>query len=168
MLLVGWQEGHPACKKYGGDGGGGHWSVWMELCPAGWSVCLPLLIFQQQFYGPLSGTTRVSRYQKKHSPTHHPDHHTSFISFFHLPRIPNNHHFPTIIFWILMVQGKITEVDTATVQLGATPSELISEPSPSSPHFCAGCPSCRNPPNLSWLGTGTGICWIAYPVAWFC
>ena len=31
-------------------------------------------------------TTRVSRYQKKHSPTHHPDHHPIFISFFHLPR----------------------------------------------------------------------------------
>jgi len=31
------------------------------------------------------------------------------------------------------------------------------------PHFYAGCPSCRNPPNLSWFGTGTGICWIAYP-----
>ena len=28
---------------------------------------------QQPFYGPLSRTTRVSRYQKKHSPTHHPD-----------------------------------------------------------------------------------------------
>jgi len=41
---------------------------------------------QQPFYGPLSGTTRVSRYQKKHSPTHHPDHHPVFISFFHLPR----------------------------------------------------------------------------------
>jgi len=27
---------------------------------------------QQPFYGPLSGTTRVSLYQKKHSPTHHP------------------------------------------------------------------------------------------------
>ena len=40
---------------------------------------------QQPFYGPLSGTTRVSRYQKKHSPTHHPDHHPVFISFFHLP-----------------------------------------------------------------------------------
>jgi len=26
---------------------------------------------QQLFYGPLSGTTRVSPYQKKHSPTHH-------------------------------------------------------------------------------------------------
>jgi len=41
---------------------------------------------QRPFYGPLSGTTRVSRYQKKHSPTHHPDHHPYFISFFHLPR----------------------------------------------------------------------------------
>jgi len=41
---------------------------------------------QQQwpFYGPLSGTTRVSRYQKKHSPTHHRNHHPIFISFFHL------------------------------------------------------------------------------------
>jgi len=37
-------------------------------------------------YSPLSGTTRVSRYQKKHSPTQHPDHHPIFISFFHLPR----------------------------------------------------------------------------------
>jgi len=41
---------------------------------------------QQPFYGPLSGTTRVSRYQNKHSPTHHPGHHPVFISFFHLPR----------------------------------------------------------------------------------
>jgi len=40
---------------------------------------------QQPFYGPLSRTTRVSRYQKKHSPTHHPDHHPIFI-FFHLTR----------------------------------------------------------------------------------
>ena len=27
----------------------------------------------------------MSRYQKKHSPTHHPDRHPIFISFFHLP-----------------------------------------------------------------------------------
>jgi len=40
---------------------------------------------QQPFYGPLSGTTQVSRYQKKHSPTHHPDR-PVFIIFFHLPR----------------------------------------------------------------------------------
>ena len=36
-LLVGWQEGHPACKKMG-DGGGGHWLVRMEWRPAGRSV----------------------------------------------------------------------------------------------------------------------------------
>ena len=29
----------------GEDGGGGHWLVRMEWRPAGWSVCLPLLIF---------------------------------------------------------------------------------------------------------------------------
>ena len=45
MLLVGQQEGHVACKKYVDDGGGGHWLVRMEWRPAGWSVCLPLLIF---------------------------------------------------------------------------------------------------------------------------
>jgi len=35
---------------------------------------------------PFVRTTRVSQYQKKHSPTQHPDHHPIFISFFHLPR----------------------------------------------------------------------------------
>ena len=43
-MLAGRQEGHPACKKWG-DGGGWHWLVRMELRPAGWSVCLPVLIF---------------------------------------------------------------------------------------------------------------------------
>jgi len=52
-----------------------------------------------------------------------------------------------------IMQGTITEADTPTTQLGATP--LISDPPPSSPHFYAGCPSCHNPSNLSWLGTGT-------------
>ena len=41
---------------------------------------------QQSFYGPLSGTTQMSQYQKKHSPTHDPDHHPIFISLFHLLR----------------------------------------------------------------------------------
>jgi len=45
MLLVGRQEGHPTCKKIWGDGGGRHWLVRMEWLPAGWSVCLPPLIF---------------------------------------------------------------------------------------------------------------------------
>jgi len=39
-LLVGRQVGHPACKKWG-DGGGGHWLVWMEWCQSdGLCVCL--------------------------------------------------------------------------------------------------------------------------------
>jgi len=52
------------------------------------TLMIPLHSQQQQqpFYGSLSGTTRVSRYQKKHSPTHHPDRHPVFIIFFHLLR----------------------------------------------------------------------------------
>ena len=42
---------------------------------------------QQPFNGRLSGTTRVGRYQKKHSPAHiHPDQRTFFITFLHLQR----------------------------------------------------------------------------------
>jgi len=44
-LLVGRQEGPPACKIWGEAGGGGHCLVGIEWHPAGWSVCLPLLIF---------------------------------------------------------------------------------------------------------------------------
>jgi len=60
-----------------------------------------------------------------------------------------------IFFWTFMVQGKKTEADTPTIQVGATPSGINSDPSPSSPHFYARCPSCRNLPTLPWLGTGT-------------
>ena len=46
-----------------------------------------LLQQQQPFNGRLSGTTRVGRYQKKHSPAHtHPGQRTSFITFLHLQR----------------------------------------------------------------------------------
>ena len=43
-LFVGWPEKHAACNNMG-VGGGGHWLVRMDWRPAGWSVCLPLLIF---------------------------------------------------------------------------------------------------------------------------
>ena len=56
-------------------------------------VFLYFFIYKQQqqlrrpFNGLWSGTTRVGRYQKKHSPTYtHPDHHASFITFLHLQR----------------------------------------------------------------------------------
>ena len=42
----------------------------------------------QPFNRLWSGTTRVGRYQKQHSPTHtHPDHRTSFIIFLHFTTI---------------------------------------------------------------------------------
>ena len=42
---------------------------------------------RRPFNGLWSGTTRVGRYQKEHSPTHtHPDHRASFIIFLHLQR----------------------------------------------------------------------------------
>jgi len=52
-----------------------------------------------------------------------------------------------------MVQGKITEADTPTIQLGAI--QTNQRPTSIIPHFYARCLSCRNPPNLSCLGTGT-------------
>jgi len=59
---------------------------WVDLQLVHGFRCCVNIQQQQPFYGPLSGTVRVSQYQKKHSPTHHPDHHPIFISFFHLPR----------------------------------------------------------------------------------
>ena len=59
-------------------------------CPAVWSVhhrSSRNHTHTQPFNSLLSGTTRVGRYQKKHSPTHtHPDHRTSFIIFLHVQR----------------------------------------------------------------------------------
>ena len=57
-----------------------------------------------------------------------------------------------------MVLGRITR-GRHTDNLGGRHSIRTNQ---QTPHFHAGCPSCHNPANLSWLGTGTGICWIAY------
>ena len=50
-----------------------------------------------------------------------------------------------------VVQGKITEADTPTIQTNWRPTSITPPPR----HFYAGCPFCRNLPILSWLGTGT-------------
>jgi len=53
-----------------------------------------------------------------------------------------------------MVQGKITEADTLTMWMGATPSAThLHHP----PIFYAGYPSGRYTPNLPWLGTCTRL-----------
>jgi len=52
ILKLQWRPVMPVSFKYisvhlhtSGDGGGGQWLVWLEWRPAGWSLCLPLLIF---------------------------------------------------------------------------------------------------------------------------
>jgi len=106
-LLVGRQEGHPACKKTEWWGAGTRCRLAYGPADATTTHCLfasvksrlvvPFLyrltwvvLDKVPLNGCVcvwSGTTRVGWYQKKHSPTHtHPDHRTSFIIFLHLQR----------------------------------------------------------------------------------
>jgi len=116
----------------------------LYLVPSG-TLNLNSYTHVQPFYGPVSGTTRLGRYQKRHSPTH-----TwnvlweSVIIVDFMRREEDN-------------RGKCTDNPA-----GRHPIRTIDAPPPSSPQFYAGCPSCRNPPNLSWHQ----ICWIAYLEAW--
>jgi len=82
----------------------------------------------QPFYVPFSGTTQLSWIQKKSSSGLYDT-----------------------------VQGKITEADTPTTRLGATPSGLISDPPSSSPHYMPNvlpattlplCPGLGQAPNM--------------------
>jgi len=76
----------------------------------------------------MSGTTRVSWYQKVH----------------------------LAIFWIFWCKTKITQADTPTIRMDCHPIQTNWCPHLCHPHhFYVGCPSWHNPPNLSWLGTGT-------------
>jgi len=52
-----------------------------------------------------------------------------------------------------MMQGKITEADTSTIRMDATPSGLITAHLHHPPFLCW--MLFHNPPTLSWLGTGT-------------
>jgi len=65
-----------------------------------------------------------------------------------------------------LVQGKITEVDTSTIQMGATPSVLISGPPPSSPHFLHQMSFLPQPSHFILAWDRHQICWLAYPVVW--
>jgi len=66
-LLVGWQEGHPACKKWHNcEGGHGHWFVWMEWHPAGWCVSASVnLLFYHKVQKFSSGTGSPGWSRKK-------------------------------------------------------------------------------------------------------
>jgi len=73
-------------------------------------------------------TTRVSQYQKVHF----------------------------AIFWIFWYKMKIMQADAPTIWMDCHPIQTNWCPHLYHPHhFYAGCSSWHNPPNLSWLGTGT-------------
>ena len=75
--LVPWPK--PCCDSWG--------NLYLENKAPRTLIVTILHTHTQPFNGLLFGTTRVGRYQKKHSPTHtHPDHRTSFITFLHLQR----------------------------------------------------------------------------------
>jgi len=63
---------------------------------------------------------------------------------------------------------KMTQAKAPTIQMDCHPIQIKWCPHLCHPHhFYAGCPSSHNPPNLSWLGTGTKYAglhtrWLGY------
>ena len=105
---------------------------------------------QQPFNGRLSGTTRVGRYQKKHSPAHtHPGQCTSFITFLQMkkvkkimwgrPRGQAQYHccMPSWkIFWVLWSRGRKWRQRHRQSRWAPPPTELTATPPPiTSPSF---------------------------------
>jgi len=86
-----------------------------------------------------SATAEISWGKKKKKKIEEP-HHNRFTPFFwDHPGQP----VPEENFWTLWRKGRLSEADTPTIQMGATPSALSSATS-TIPHFLqAGCPSCR-------------------------
>ena len=63
-----------------------------------------------------------------------------------------------------MVQAEISEADTPTMWLGATPSGLISNSPPSSPSFLHRMPFLPQPSQFILAWKRHQICWLAYRV----
>jgi len=89
----------------------------------------------QPFHGLFPGTTWVSWCQKKKT------------------------------IWTFIVQGKITQADTPTIRLVATPSGLISNPPANIPPFLRRTPFLPQPSHFILAWDRHQICWLAYPVA---
>jgi len=67
-----------------------------------------------------------------------------------------------------MVQGKITEANTPTVRLGATPSKLVSDPLPSPPIFMPDALPATSLPIYPGLGQTQEYAGLHTHTAWFC
>ena len=92
----------------------------------------------QPFNSPLSGTTRVGRYQEKHSPTHtHPDHQISLINFLLLLRST-----ASSLFNLRASESFSTPLSRSSLVYLLVWGPLFHTPYISSPnhHFCNTCP----------------------------
>jgi len=74
-------------------------------------------------------------------------HHNRFTALFqdHLAELV-----PEENLWTLWCKGRLTEADTPTIRLGATPSRLTSAHLHHPPFLQAGCPSCRRTVSEHW------------------
>jgi len=111
------------------------------------TVILCRLHFQPRFKSSLFNMTFfISIYRVVHKfmlPTQlHHHHHNRFTALF--PDHPGEP-VPEENFWTLWCKGRLTEADTPTIRMGATPSGLVTSAHLNHPSYFlqAGCPSCR-------------------------
>jgi len=88
--------------------------------------------------------------------THTPHHHTITVLWPFFRDHPGKP-VPEENFWTLWCKGRLTEADTLTILLGATPSGLTSAHLHHPPHIFlqAGCPSCRPTNSVKALKAAT-------------
>jgi len=87
---------------------------------------------------------------------HYYNHFMALWTLSRTTRVSQNQKVHFTIIWIFWCKIKITQADAPTVWMDCHPSRLIGALTSTIPtNFYAGCPSWHNPPNLSWLGTGT-------------
>jgi len=100
--------------------------------------------------------------ERRNTHTHTHNHFTALFRDYSGEPVPEE------IFWTFMVQGKITEADTPTIWMGATPSGLINDPPSSLPHpqFLCRMPFLLQPSHFLLAWDRHQTCWLAYPVAW--
>jgi len=88
--------------------------------------------------------------------THTQNHFTALWTLSRTTRVSWHQKVHFAIFWIFWSKTKITQADAPTICMDCHPIQTNWCPHLRHPHhFYAGCPSLHNPPNLSWLGTGT-------------
>jgi len=132
----------------------------MQVRPVPWSKPLQFLVYiLQAWYLPVSHPTNCSKALKGHSTNHH--HTTPPPQPFYGPfsGTTPGEPVPEENFWTLWCKGRLTEADTPTIRLGATPSGLagahLHHPPP---YFSqAGCPSCRPTNSVKALKATTAL-----------